>query len=214
MISLAESTPKSCSCCTWKQVISFLPEIYTKCQKSYLKWSFAIFNTEHLGVLSRIRSRVKISHYIQPINLSSVLVKLSRQIEKSWLNSFLCFFFLGVGIASVGAIGIGINLFAIWKLSFGQDKAERHCFHHLLLSLSICDLTHIIFNFICFALPHLSEAYRENVLLYTIPFLIPLAQMSLSCSSFITVVSDFMLFHICIWLKIRFQERIRNFLPV
>ena len=105
-----------------------------------------------------------------------------------------------MGIASVGAIGIGINLFAIWKLSFGQDKAERHCFHHLLLSLSICDLTHIIFNFICFALPHLSEAYRENVLLYTIPFLIPLAQMSLSCSSFTTVVSDFMLFYICIYL--------------
>ena len=101
-----------------------------------------------------------------------------------------------MGIATVGAIGIGINLFAIWKLSVGQDKAERHCFHHLLLSLSICDLTHIIFNFICFALPHLSEAYRENVLLYTIPFLIPLAQMSLSCSSFTTVVSDFMLFYI------------------
>ena len=113
-------------------------------------------------------------------------------------NNCVFFFILGVGIACVGAIGIGINLFAIWKLSFGQDKAERHCFHHLLLSLSICDLTHIIFNFICFALPHLSEAYRENVLLYTIPFLIPLAQMSLSCSSFTTVVSDFMLFHICI----------------
>ena len=70
-------------------------------------------------------------------------------------------FISGVGIASIGAIGIGINLFAIWRLSFGLNKLERHCFHHLLLSLSICDLTHIIFNIICFALPHLSSAYRH-----------------------------------------------------
>jgi len=115
----------------------------------------------------------------------------------------------GVGIASVGAIGIGINLFAIWKLSFGQDKAERHCFHHLLLSLSICDLTHIIFNFICFALPHLSEAYRENVLLYTIPFLIPLAQMSLSCSSFTTVALTVERYISICWPFLRYRFEIK-----
>ena len=90
-----------------------------------------------------------------------------------------------------------INLFAVLRLSKGIKRSEKHCFHHLLLSLSICDFTHIILNIICFSLPQLSLTYRSNHLLYAIPFLIPLAQMSLSASSLTTVVSNNNVYLIC-----------------
>merc|ERR1712227_1048126 len=88
----------------------------------------------------------------------------SFQHEKNHHASIL-FWIEGVGVASVGVLGLCVNLFAIWKLSFGLRNKERHAFHHLLLSLSICDLTHVLLTFTCFSLP----------------------QLSLSCSSFTTV---------------------------
>ncbi len=105
--------------------------------------------------------------------------------QRLFLNAAM-FWIEGVAIAVVAAIGLGVNLFAIWRLSCGLKKRERHSFHHLLLSLTICDLLHITFNVICFALPQLSMVYR-TAYLYAVPYLIPLAQMSLSCSSFTTV---------------------------
>ena len=45
-----------------------------ECLKLIWSGTFAIFNTEPLWFWSRIGSRVKISHYIQPSNLSSALV--------------------------------------------------------------------------------------------------------------------------------------------
>lgn len=116
-----------------------------------------------------------------------MLINQTLDVPKSHEQSL--YWIEGPGIASIGLIGVGINIFAIWRLSCGLSRQDRHCFHHLLLCLSICDLTHIIFNFICFSLPQLSDDYRSHVLLYAIPFLIPLAQMSLMCSSLTTVVS-------------------------
>lgn len=115
---------------------------------------------------------------------------MMNSTTSSSLHEKSLFWIEGLGIATVGLIGLGVNIFAIWRLSCGLKKPDRHCFHHLLLCLSICDLTHIIFNIICFSMPQLSEVYRTHVLLYAIPFLIPLAQMSLMCSSLTTVVSD------------------------
>ena len=46
-----------------------------ECLKLIWSGTFAIFNTEPLWFWSRIGSRVKISHYIQPSNLSSALTQ-------------------------------------------------------------------------------------------------------------------------------------------
>ena len=64
---------------------------------------------------------------------------------------------------------------------------RRHTFHNLLLTLTIYDLLQIIFSIICFALPQVSLGYRNNIFIYVIPFMIPLAQITLSGSSFTTV---------------------------
>ena len=84
--------------------------------------------------------------------------------------------------------GLGVNIFAIWRLSCGLRNAEKHCFHKLLLSLSICDLIHLILTVVCFSLPQISETYKNEIYLYLIPYFIPLAQMSL-CSSTLTTVA-------------------------
>ena len=81
---------------------------------------------------------------------------------------------------------MGVNIFAIWRLSCGKRHAEKHCFHKLLLSLSICDLTHLIFTLFCFCLPRISETYDKEYNLFVLPYLIPLAQMSLCSSCFTT----------------------------
>ena len=90
----------------------------------------------------------------------------------------------GVGILCVGTIGIIINLLATRLL---LRTKRRHTFHNLLLTLTIYDLLQIIFSIICFALPQLSLSYRNNIFIYVIPFMIPLAQITLSGSSFTTV---------------------------
>ena len=95
VISLAESTPKSCSCCTWKQnkkcyhLNRVFGQKFTRnakngfeCLKLIWSGAFAIFNTEPLWFWPRIRSWVKISHYIQPSNLSSAL---GMKLFNHWL---------------------------------------------------------------------------------------------------------------------------------
>ena len=67
-------------------VNSFWSENYTKCQKwfwifeAYLKWNFCNCSTQPLWLWSRIGSRVKITHYIQPIKLSSSALEEVLQI--------------------------------------------------------------------------------------------------------------------------------------
>ena len=97
----------------------------------------------------------------------------------------LCIYYIeGVGIFCVGLIGIIINLLATRLL---LRIKHRHTFHNLLLTLTIYDLMQIVFSIVCFALPQLSLSFRHNVFIYVIPFMIPLAQITLSGSSFTTV---------------------------
>ena len=125
------------------------------------------------------------------------------------MHELTLFWIEGVGIASVALVGLGVNLFAIWRLSFGLRKSERHCFHHLLLSLSVCDLIHIILTVTCFSLPQLSVAYRTQVLLHAIPFLIPLAQMSLCSSSLTTVALTVERYISLCWPYLRYRFNIK-----
>ena len=97
----------------------------------------------------------------------------------------ICIYYIeGVGILCVGIIGIIINLLATRLL---LRTKRRHTFHNLLLTLTLYDLLQIVFSIICFALPQLSLSYRNNIFIYVIPFMIPLAQITLSGSSFTTV---------------------------
>ena len=83
VISLAWNSPSKTKQKVLSHVNSFWSDIYTKAKNDseYLKliWSgtFAICSTQPLWFWSRIGSRVKIIHYIQPSNLSSALLKLN-----------------------------------------------------------------------------------------------------------------------------------------
>ncbi len=90
----------------------------------------------------------------------------------------------GVALCAVGLVGVFINGVAIALLS---RQRPRRTFHILLLTLTVFDLLHVLISMATFALPQLSLAYRNNVLIFAIPYLIPLAQITLASSSFSTV---------------------------
>ena len=56
-----------------------------------------------------------------------------------------------------------------------------------LLCLAVYDFLHVFLSVAIFSLPQLSPAYRNHVLIFCIPYLIPLAQITLSSSSYSTV---------------------------
>ena len=90
----------------------------------------------------------------------------------------------GLAIFAVGTVGLFINGMAMYLL--GRQR-QRRVFHCLLLSLSTFDFLHCFLSVACFSLPQLSTAYRNHVLIFSIPYLIPLAQITLSSSSLSTV---------------------------
>ena len=90
----------------------------------------------------------------------------------------------GVALFTVGSIGVFINGAAIFLL--GRQKPRR-TFHVLLLTLAVFDLLHVSLSIFTFALPQLWPLYRNQALIFAIPYLIPLAQITLSSSSFSTV---------------------------
>ena len=90
----------------------------------------------------------------------------------------------GVGIICIGIIGIIINIFATRLL---LRIKHRYIFHNLLLTLTIYDLLQIILSIPTFALPHLSPTYRNQIFIHVVPFLIPVAQITVSGSSYTTV---------------------------
>ena len=57
----------------------------------------------------------------------------------------------------------------------------------LLLTLAVFDLLYVLLALATFALPHLSSAYRNEALIFAIPYLIPLAQITICSSSLSTV---------------------------
>ena len=99
-------------------------------------------------------------------------------------SAFDPYYVEGVALFSVGSIGLFINGAAIFLL--GRQKPRR-TFHVLLLTLAVFDLLHVSLSIFTFALPQLWPLYRNQALIFAIPYLIPLAQITLSSSSFSTV---------------------------
>ena len=50
-------------------------------------------------------------------------------------------------------------------------------FHLLMCFLALYDFFHLILDICCFALGHFSVTYRDDVLLYAIPYVIPITQV-------------------------------------
>ncbi|TRY77947.1 hypothetical protein TCAL_09774 [Tigriopus californicus] len=101
-----------------------------------------------------------------------------------WLSVDFPFYIEGLSIAIVGTFGLVINGVAIFLLT--RQKTLR-TFHVLLVTLTMFDFLHIILSIACFSLPKLSPWYRNHVLIFIIPYLIPCAQITLASSSFSTV---------------------------
>ena len=62
-------------------------------------------------------------------------------------------------------------------------------FHLLMCSLALYDLVSLILDIGCFAVGKFSVYYRDNILMFAIPYVIPLTQVSINklsvCDSFL-----------------------------
>ena len=56
-------------------------------------------------------------------------------------------------------------------------------FHLLMCSLALYDLVSLILDIGCFSVGKLSPHYRDNILIFAIPYLIPLTQVSIFIGS-------------------------------
>ncbi|XP_059096177.1 G-protein coupled receptor daf-37-like isoform X2 [Tigriopus californicus] len=90
----------------------------------------------------------------------------------------------GLGILTIGSLGLFINVFALYILF---KKQVMRNFHLLMCSLAVYDFFHLVLDILCFALPQFSENYRNGILLHAIPFLIPITQIMLTASCYTTV---------------------------
>ena len=52
------------------------------------------------------------------------------------------------------------------------------CMSRLLLLLGVADLVHLVTSLLSFSLPTLSPAFHTHSYLHTLPFTLPLAQVS------------------------------------
>ncbi len=85
------------------------------------------------------------------------------------------FYIEGVGILSIGSLGLVINVIA---LSILFRKQVMRNFHLLMCCLAVYDFFHLIMDIMCFALPEFSATYRNEFLMYMIPSFIPITQVS------------------------------------
>ena len=85
---------------------------------------------------------------------------------------------------SLASIGLVFNTIAIYTL--GKQVCHK-TFHSLMMLLSCWDFGLLFFSQFLFALPELSESYKNGLFLQLVPYLIPMAQICLSGSCFTTV---------------------------
>ena len=85
---------------------------------------------------------------------------------------------------TIAIIGLAVNFVAIVILA--KQRVQR-TFHLLMIFLSCWDFSYLILSILCFALPLLSTYYRDNMSVYLIPYVIPLAQLCLSGSCYSTI---------------------------
>jgi hypothetical protein len=90
----------------------------------------------------------------------------------------------GVGILAVGSVGVVINIVALYILF---RKQVMRNFHLLMCSLALYDLVSLILDIGCFAVGKFSVYYRDNILMFAIPYVIPLTQISLTGSCYTTI---------------------------
>ena len=84
----------------------------------------------------------------------------------------------------LACIGLVFNAIAIYTLS---KQVCHKTFHSLMMLLSCWDFGLLFFSQFLFALPELSESYKNGLFLQLVPYLIPMAQICLSGSCFTTV---------------------------
>ena len=89
-----------------------------------------------------------------------------------------------MGLAVLAVFGRPVCLYRTFCL---VHKLTRVNLLFVITKLVVIVALQISLSIACFALPQLSPWYQDAVLIHSIPFLIPLAQMTLSGSSFTTV---------------------------
>ena len=85
---------------------------------------------------------------------------------------------------SVACLGVLVNLVAIVVMA--RQRVQR-TFHLLMIFLSVWDATYLILFILVFSMPEISICWRDRVYGYLIPYLLPMAQMCLSGSTWSTV---------------------------
>ena len=90
----------------------------------------------------------------------------------------------GILLSIVGVIGLFGNTLGIIVFAKLRDQIK---FHRLMILLFFYDNAYIIFSILIFALPQLSNTYKENYLKYIVPTALPLVQIALTGSVYSTL---------------------------
>ena len=115
--------------------------------------------------------------YLNPTQNLCVYIFFSRILSlEYWFDGPIGF--------SLACIGLVFNAIAIYTLS---KQVCHKTFHSLMMLLSCWDFGLLFFSQFLFALPELSEWYKNGLFLQLVPYMIPMAQICLSGSCFTTV---------------------------
>jgi len=91
----------------------------------------------------------------------------------------------GIGLLLVGVFGVvGNTSGIIW---FSRKLIQKN-FHQLMLSLALCDLLYVLLNIVLFGIPSVFKHFTNTIYYnHMVPFLLPVAQMCLTGSIYLTV---------------------------
>jgi hypothetical protein len=105
-----------------------------------------------------------------------------EEVVYSWATAFVI---EGVLLAVVAVFGLTGNAAAI--VAFSRQRVQRN-FHALMLALCAYDSTYIVVSLLLFALPQFSDSYTDSGAYFRLlPWTLPLAQIGLSGSIYLTV---------------------------
>ena len=130
------------------------------------------------------------SYFLASVMALIILARVTKMLT-NYFNGLVFFRILNIEYwfdgpigFSLASIGLVFNTIAIYTL--GKQVCHK-TFHSLMMLLLCWDFGLLFFSQFLFALPELSESYKNGLFLQLVPYLIPMAQICLSGSCFTTV---------------------------
>jgi len=105
--------------------------------------------------------------------------------ETEGVDNYVAFSIEGIALLQVGILGIVGNVAAITV--FARQHLQKN-FHALMMSLAAFDLLYILASILLFSIPQFSSNYKQSAFYnYILPWVLPLAQVSITGSIYFTM---------------------------